>query len=329
MATKQVELSRVVYRANGETVRVRLEERAEFKNEEKAILFDSSRCSGCKGCMVACKTWNKLPSPLKKNSQKQGWKASLQCPYDLGSNTRLTITFDEADNGKKWGVNWAIGRRACMHCTDAGCVTVCPSGALYYDETGMVTYDVEKCIGCSYCKGACPFDVPRHVNSNDLSGTTLRINKCTGCPDRIRHGMAPACVTTCQPGALMFGNRDEMIALAKERVALLQDKGFSKARVYGIDEVGGTHVIHVLKYGIEQYELPDHPSVSGLTTASQIMKPVLGIGSVALVAGLGLCFLMGVGYKRDELRYDEINHDVIDVDTGEIVKHIDKEAGER
>ena len=113
------------------------------------------------------------------------------------------------------------------------------------------------------------------------------------------------------------------------RVGVLQGKGFDKARVYGVDEVGGTHVIYVLKYGIEQYELPENPQISPLTVASDVMKPVLGIGSIALVAGLGVCFLMGVGYKRDELRYDEVNHDVINVDTGEVVKHIDHEAGER
>lgn len=319
MATEQREL-----------IRNHLDVQNPYVEEQKAILFDSSRCSGCKGCMVACKTWNKLPSPLKTDASKENWRASLQCPYDVGPNTRLTITFNEEPSDSPYRpINWAIGRRACMHCTDAGCVTACPSGALYHDKTGMVTYDRNKCIGCSYCKGACPFDIPRHTGGNDLSGMSIRINKCTGCPDRIRHGMDPACVTTCQPGALMFGNRDEMIAIANERVALLQGKGFDKARVYGVDELGGMHVISVLKYDISQYRLPENPSISGLATASQIMKPVLGIGAIALVAGLGLCFIMGVGYRRDELRYDEVNHDVIDVDTGEIVKHIDKEAGER
>ena len=308
--------------------RAHLDEQNAFTPGEKAILFDSSRCSGCKGCMVACKTWNMLPSPQETNAQE--WNASLQCPYDLGSNTRITVTFKEMDPTSPYRpIDWAIGRRGCMHCTDAGCVTVCPSGALRYDDTGMVVYDAEQCIGCSFCVPACPFDVPRHVHSTDLSGTSIRINKCTGCPDRIAHGMDPACVSTCQPGALMFGDRDDMLAIAEERVALLHDKGFDKARVYGATEMGGAHVIHVLKYDISGYDLPDDPSISWMTAASQVMKPVLGIGSAALVAGLGFCFLSGVGYRRDELRYDEANHDVIDVDTGDIVKHIDKEAGER
>ena len=317
MATIQHELNRV-----------HLAEQNEYTAGEKAILFDSSRCSGCKGCMVACKTWNKLPSPMETNSQE--WNASLQCPYDLGSNTRLTITFRElASTNPYRPIDWAIGRRACMHCTDAACVTVCPSGALRYDDTGMVVYDADVCIGCSYCRGACPFDVPRHTGSDDLSGASIRINKCTGCTDRIKHGMDPACVTTCQPGALMFGDRDEMVKVAEERLAVLQGKGFEKASVYGLTELGGTHVIHVLKYGLDGYELPANPSISWMTTASQVMKPILGIGFIALIVGLGACFVSGIGYHRDELRYDEVNHDVINVDTGEIVKHIDHEAGER
>ncbi|MBE6472454.1 MAG: 4Fe-4S dicluster domain-containing protein [Coriobacteriaceae bacterium] len=309
--------------------RKHLDERNEYKASTKAILFDSSRCSGCKACMVACKTWNQLPSPTATNSQP--WYASLQCPYDLGSNTRLTITFREMESTNPGRpIDWAIGRRACMHCTDAACVTVCPTGALFYDEeTGMVSHNAEKCIGCSYCRGACPFDVPRHTGSDDLSGVNIRINKCTGCVDRIKHGMDPACVTTCQPGALTFGDRDEMIAIAEKRVEVLKAKGFDKARVYGATEMGGTHVIYVLKYDIAGYELPENPGISWMTTASEIMKPVLGIGFIALIAGLGGCLLSGVGYKRDELRYDEVNHDVINVETGEVVKHIDKEAGER
>ena len=308
--------------------RVHLADQNEYVANEKAILFDSSRCSGCKGCMVACKCWNKLPSPTELNSQS--WNASLQCPYDLGPNTRLTITFEEMESTNPHRpIDWAIGRRACMHCTDAGCVKVCPTGALFYDETGMVTHDNEKCIGCSYCRGACPFDVPRHTGNDDLSGVSIRINKCTGCVDRIHHGMDPACVTTCQPGALMFGDRDEMLAIAHERLDILKQKGFDAASIYGETELGGTHVIHVLKYGLGGYELPANPSISWLTVGSEVMKPVLGIGFIALVAGLGACFVSGIGYKRDELRYDEVAHDVVNVETGEVVKHIDHEAGER
>lgn len=292
----------------------------------KAIMYDASRCSACKGCQVACKCWNLLPSPLELNTQK--WDGSLQCPPDLDDNTRLIITFDEKPR-EKYGVDWAFGRRACLHCSDAPCVKVCPSHCLTKDEeSGFTIYDADKCIGCKYCVAACPFDVPRHSDTGYAKGD-VRINKCTGCIDRVREGRSPACVNTCQPGALMFGDRDEMIRIAHERADLLKAKGFENARVYGEDELGGLHVIHVLKYPIEQYTLPDEPKENPLIGAMGWMKPILGVGSVALLGGLGLSFLTGVGYHRDEMRYDEVNHDVIDVDTGEVVRHIDKEAGER
>lgn len=296
--------------------------------EGKAILYDASRCSACKGCQVACKCWNLLPSPMEKNTQE--WNGSMQCPPDLNHRTRLIITFDEADNGQKYGINWAFGRRACMHCTDAACVMACPSGCLYHDEeTGMVSFDRDKCIGCKYCAQACPFDVPRHIGGSGLFSGDAKINKCTGCIDRIKNGRAPACVTTCQPGALQFGDWDEMLAIAKERVEVLKAKGFESAQVYGEEQVGGTHVLHVLKYPLEQYTLPENPQVSPLIGAMNWMKPILGVGAIALVGGLGLSFLTGVGYKRDEMRYDEANHDIINVETGEVIRHIDKEAGER
>lgn len=264
--------------------------------------------------------------PLEKNSQK--WNGSLQCPSDLEDNTRIIMTFNEKKGGKN-GVQWAFGRRSCMHCTDAACVAICPSGALFKDtDTGLTVYDKDKCIGCQYCRSACPFDVPRHTGVG-IAGGGIKINKCTGCIDRIQQGRKPACVTTCQPGALEFGDRDEMLAIAHKRVDYLKGKGFADARVCSETEVGGTHVIYVLKYDISQYELPENPQVNGLVQAVGVMKPLTGIAAAATVIGLGATFLTGLGYHRDELRYDEKKHDVIDVDTGDVVKHIDVEGGER
>ena len=174
---------------------------------EMAILFDSSRCTGCRGCQVACKCWNDLPSePTAENPYDSvNWDGKFTHPADLNSCTRLIMTFEDFEDEKSQKrVGWAFGRRACQHCTNAGCVNMCPAGALYKDEeTGMVTYDQDKCIGCQNCSAACPYDVPRY---EDRGGKTV-INKCSGCVDRIAQGMMPACVTTCQPGALQFGTR--------------------------------------------------------------------------------------------------------------------------
>lgn len=296
---------------------------------EKAIYFDSSKCTACRGCQVACKVWNELPSPIEFNAGE--FTGTYQNPPDLNPDTRLIITFDERDRENAHGVDWAFGRRSCMHCTNAECVRVCPSGALRYDETGtgFVIYDRDTCIGCQYCRTACPFDVPRHTGIN-VAGNSTVINKCTACFDRIRHGRKPACVSTCQPGALQFGDRDKMIEKAKKRVEVLKGKGFDQARVYGETEMGGLHVISVLQYDIAQYQgYVDNPAASGTTDALGVMKPVAAVAAVGIVAGLGISRLASTGYKRDRQYYDEQHNDVIDVDKDVVMKHIDKEKGER
>ena len=175
---------------------------------EMAILFDSSKCTGCKGCQVACKCWNNLPSYMKGANAKEDFTGTYQNPPDLNGTTRLIMTFDERDGAGQKPVEWAFGRRSCMHCEDAPCATVCSGGALVRKEdTGFVEVDQSKCVGCKYCLDACPYDVPRYDGDNSILGRAV-INKCTGCGDRVEHGMAPACVSTCQPQALRFGTRE-------------------------------------------------------------------------------------------------------------------------
>ncbi len=208
---------------------------------EKAIYFDSSKCTACKGCQVACKCWNNLPSPLETNATK--WSGTHQNPADINGTTRLIITFNELEGDSKIKpVKWAFGRRACQHCTDAPCASICPGAALVRNEdTGFVEVYQDKCVGCQYCHSVCPFDVPRYESSGVIDKTV--IDKCTGCADRVSHGMAPACVSTCQPQALKFGDRDEMIALGKEKVEWLHANGYPDACLYGENEMGGLHVI--------------------------------------------------------------------------------------
>lgn len=279
-----------------------------------AIYFDTFLCTACKGCQVACKCWNNLPSDLGLNENK--FSGSYQNPKDINHHTRLIMTFNELKGGPK-GVRWAFGRRSCQHCTEAGCVEMCPSGALYHDESGMVTYDPQVCIGCQKCAAGCPFNVPRY---DEVTG---RINKCTGCVDRIDHGMEPACVATCQPDALKFGERSEMLALARERVAGLKERGFEDACLYGEDEMEGLHVIHVLKYGVEAHEQVPDPQLPPMVTATTLMKPITGVAAGATGLGLLGMFLMAVGYHRDKELYNEKTQDTIDADTGAVIKHGD------
>ena len=185
----------------------------------------------------------------------------------------------------------------------------------------MVTVDDSKCIGCQYCKSACPFDVPRYYNDGTF-GKSI-INKCSGCVDRIGAGMEPACVATCQPDALKFGDRDEMLKIANEKVEWLHEHGYPDACVAGNDENYKTHVLHVLKYGYEAHGQLENPSIPATVAMTQVMKPVTGAISGLTVVGLGAMFALAAGYDRRRLAYNPETQDTLDYDTGEVVQHGD------
>ncbi len=103
-------------------------------------------------------------------------------------------------------VKWLFRKEACMHCTNAACVTVCPSGALYYNtEFKTVGMDRAKCIGCKECVAACPFEVPRYDSKTD------KVYKCDMCESRISNKLEPACVKACPTGALKWGDKEDML----------------------------------------------------------------------------------------------------------------------
>ncbi len=287
---------------------------------EKAFLYDTSHCSACKGCQVACKLWNDLPSSLDLDANE--FNASYQNPPDNNGDTRMIITFSEHEPKKNSTkrIGWAFNRSACKHCTDAGCVRVCPTGAISCNEdTGLVTIDKSKCIECHYCETACPFDIPRYDHNE-------KIEKCDGCADRVAQGMAPACVSTCPANALHFGDRDEMIKLAHERVEVLKARGYDDACVYGEEEMGGLHVISVLKYGAEKHGEVINPKMPSVVRFSELARPIAGLGVGVTVAGLAFSFATGIGYHRDEMRYDEKTGDKINVATGAVMAHTNLET---
>ena len=258
---------------------------------ESAILYDSSKCSACKGCQVQCKQWNMLPSSLKKNDYE--YTGSYQSMSDLNGDTRLLMEFREKDTPA--GVEWAFSRRACFHCENPSCMDVCPVGAISKLENGTVKLDSSKCVGCKYCIAACPFSVPKYRAEAAVS------NKCTMCDDRVAKGLEPACVKTCPAHAMTFGPRTEMLAAGKARIAELKTAGFDKAELYGETQMGGTHSLFVAKYGFEAHGLIRDPKKPDIVTLMSIIKPLTGLGVAAIVGGLGVSFLTGIGYTHDGL----------------------------
>jgi formate dehydrogenase iron-sulfur subunit len=249
---------------------------------DKAILFDATKCMACRACQVACKGWNELPGEETTN------RGSYENPPDLSTTTWLKIKFAEVSSNGSIGT-WLFTRRACMHCTDAGCVKACPTKALYYHELGFVAYDKNLCSGCGYCEEFCPFDVPRLASSGNDDGVLNKMDKCTFCANRVTRGEEPACVKTCPTEALVFGDRDKIVAMADARAAEVG------GIVYGKDVVGGTHVLYVLdrEADPELHGLPKDPRVPAMATAWQdILQPagyVLG-GVVAL--GLAMNYMV-------------------------------------
>ncbi|MBI4331453.1 MAG: 4Fe-4S dicluster domain-containing protein [Chloroflexi bacterium] len=264
---------------------------------EKAILFDTTKCMACRACQVACKQWNGLDAEKTRN------RGSYENPVDISPDTWIKMKFIEVGReGDK--VDWLFMRRACLHCTEAPCAKVCPTGALYSHEMGFVAYEKELCSGCGYCTEFCPFDTPR-LRGSGVTGIS-KAEKCTMCQDRVVNGLEPACVKTCPPNALTFGNRDELIVAGKQRVQQIK-RDFPNASLYGEKELGGLHVLNVLTEAPEVYGLLAKPEVPAAAIAwKSVIQPVGAVVIGLTVVGLGLNYLVARATVKNEAEEDRL-----------------------
>ncbi|MCK4299481.1 MAG: 4Fe-4S dicluster domain-containing protein, partial [Planctomycetes bacterium] len=180
-----------------------------------AMLYDSTKCVGCRACQNACKEWNRNPPEVGPGLSSDTWTL-IQVAKPEGSDERAFL------------------KRQCMHCLHPACVSACPVGAFQQTEQGAVVYDSDRCIGCRYCMVACPFGIPKL----EWEETLPFIRKCTFCVDRLEDGLEPACAAACPVGAIAFGERDSLIAEAEDRIRNNPDRYVN--HIYGKDELGGT-----------------------------------------------------------------------------------------
>jgi formate dehydrogenase iron-sulfur subunit len=249
-----------------------------------AVLYDANKCIGCRGCQVACKQWNEndefIPAPADGTGVPAINWGSYENPPQLSARTWTRIRFTELDHDGKF--YWVFTKLQCMHCEQPACVAACPVGALQKTAEGPVIYDDDKCFGCRYCMVACPFGIPTFEWDKPLPW----IRKCTFCIDRLDAGWEPACVKTCPTNALKLGEREELIAEARERIAASPDKYID--HIYGEKEAGGTSWLYLSPVPFEKLGLPtlgSEPVTLDAERAMGAVPPVL-LGVAAALSGI-------------------------------------------
>ena len=219
------------------------------------ILYDSTLCVGCRECEKACAARWKLP-----------YNDNIAAEEQISAH-KLTAIQTHGDH---------FSRRLCMHCSEPSCVSVCLVGAFQKTALGPVIYDEDKCIGCRYCMLACPFRVPTYEWSSRLP----RVRKCDMCYDRLRAGKPTACAEACPTGATTCGDRDQLIAEAKRRIAEKPSQYFG--RVYGIEEAGGTSTLFLSAVPFGQLGLPTNlPNAALPKLTWQVLSRTPDIASLA------------------------------------------------
>src|SRR3954463_14233874 len=287
--------------------------------QRMGFFTDTTVCIGCKACEVACKQWNDLPADGSRFEQGSSYDHTAA----LSASTWRHVRFAEiggdlpaipaagagdldlvalATTRVSGGVDVAAAVAAmdevvfmsdvCKHCTNAGCMDACPTGALIRTEFETVVLQADVCNGCGYCIPACPFGVV------DRSPDDGRAAKCTLCYDRLQDGLEPACAKACPTDSIQFGVYDELVDVAQRRVATLQDRGLAGAYLYGAGDApgeeiaGGLGAFFLLTEPPERYGLPaeaDSPIQENVVPAT---FAAVGAGLLAAAGGAG-----GVGPK--------------------------------
>ena len=193
----------------------------------KAFFIDTTLCIGCRACQVACKQWNQLPGLKTANY------GVYQNPPDLTFETYKVVRFNE-ELGPDGKPRWFYFPDQCRHCIEPGCLLesyAVPNSIFIDSLTGAVLF-TDKLRGVSFddVRGGCPYDIPRKEKE------TGYMSKCTMCAERVYNGLLPACVKTCPSGAMAFGDMDQMVAKALDRLKKVRTV-HPKAQVLDLNDV--------------------------------------------------------------------------------------------
>jgi formate dehydrogenase iron-sulfur subunit len=249
---------------------------------------DTTVCIGCKACEVACKQWNDLPADGSQWRKGGSYDHTGELSASTWRHVRFVELLEPSDERRTQAADalaagaggaapilpasgdvdvaqavadmdrWIFMSDVCKHCTNAGCLDACPTGALIRTEHQTVVLQADVCNGCGYCIPACPFGV---VDRDHIDG---RAGKCTLCYDRLQDGLEPACAKACPTDSIQFGPYEELVAVAERRVAALHGRGEQDAYLYGAGDepdhelAGGLGAFFLLTEPPERFGLPAH-----------------------------------------------------------------------
>jgi formate dehydrogenase iron-sulfur subunit len=230
---------------------------------DKTFFIDTTRCTACRGCQIACKEWNQNPATTTKN------RGSFQNPEDLSFVTYKLVRFSEVVSGGE--LKWYFFPDQCRHCIAPPCKEI--ADALGYQKaitqdaaTGAVLFNPKvkvKQKDFDEIKDACPYNIPRY------DAKQMAIAKCTMCIDRVSNGLLPACVKTCPTGTMNFGDRSEMLALADKRLKELK-ADYPKAQLLNAEDV--RTIFLVIDDSEKYYEFAKNHDPLGITRLMAMKK---------------------------------------------------------
>ncbi len=261
-----------------------------------AFFTDTSICTGCKGCEIACKQWNQQKASRIKwsgdsydntrNLTYNDWrhvKFIERFPATNELNEPGPANVDELLQEKPKG-RWLIQSDQCKHCEESPCHEACPTGAIMRNEWGGIYYQTDICMGCRMCIASCPFGVP------ELNPDTGHSMKCAECLDRMRDGLTPACALACTSGAIQFGPREEMLQKAFNRMKVLHANGHPEARLFGatpFDEYSALNSFYLLMDTPAVYGLPVEPVTPVLRMPGDYLRAIATL--IICAAAIAAC----------------------------------------
>jgi formate dehydrogenase iron-sulfur subunit len=257
------------------------------------VLFDATRCIGCRRCEAGCNEVNHLPPPpepfddlsvLDKPRRTHAWTYTVVNRYDDIPGAAGPV----------------FRKNQCQHCLEPACASACFVRAFTKTPQGGVIWDGSVCVGCRYCMIACPFDIPTFEYDKVLAP---RIMKCTLCYPQITSGelTVPGCVGACPVEALVYGKRTDLINIARTRISAFPDRYLN--HIYGEREMGGTDWLYISGAPFRNIGLRED---LGVTPAPELTAGALA--AVPIIAAVWPVLLLGiyaVSKRKDQLADEE------------------------